>query len=191
MWSLLFGAGIGLQAYSSYQQGQAQAEQYAYAQQEALYKARVAEADAKAVQARTTFEQQRQIQEGAAAVDTMRVSQATSGARTDVGTPVLVRAQQWAEVELENFLIGLEGRTQKSKFKQEAAFQRIQGRLYGKAAKRSVLTGYLGAAANIFQGMGMGYGLGLWGGGKQGKIGGTTWGRVKESMARPDYYETI
>jgi hypothetical protein len=163
MWPLLFAASIGLQAFSSYQQGQTQAEEYAYKEQEALYKAKVAEADAKALQRKTTFEQQRQIQEAAAAMGTMRVRQGTSGAQTDVGSPVIVRAQQWAEFELENFLIGLEGRTEKSKKKSEAAFETIQAGQYAKAAKRSVLSGLLGAGANVLTGVSSGYEKGYWG----------------------------
>jgi len=172
MWPLLFAAGMGLQALSTYKESEAEAQQYEYKEAEARYRAKVAEADAKAMQQRTTFEQQRQIVEAAGEMGAMRVAQATSGAQTDVGTPVLVRAQQWSEFELENFLIGLEGRTAKSKFLQEKAFENIQAGIYHRTGRNVKKAGKLNMFAGILQGFGQGYGMGIFGKGG----GGNTYG---------------
>lgn len=165
MFPLLMGAGILLSGLSQYKAGQAKAQEYQMERQQALYNAQMADMDARAAQQKVNFEQLRQLMESEQIMGTMRVQQAASGARTDVGTPLLIRAQQWAELELDNFLIGLEGRTQKTRYEQEAAFQRIQARYYSQAAKSAKKAGKLGAASTILGGFATMGAMGAFGGG--------------------------
>ena len=161
MWPMLFLASSILKGFSQYQQGQYQAGQYKAKQRLTEYNARITEADAAAAQRKTDFEQTRAAMEAEQIMGSMRVAQGASGARTDVGTPILVRAQQWAELELENFLIGLEGRTQVSKYRSEAAIQRVQASVYGQAAKNAKTAGKLGMATTILGGFAQAGAMGM------------------------------
>ena len=152
MWFMV--AALALQGFSRYRAGQAQAEQLRQQKQMSLYRAKIAEADAVAAQRKTDFEQTRSALEAEQVVGKMRVAQGASGARTDVGTPLLVRSEQWAELELDSFLIGLEGRTRVSRFKSEAGMERVQASVYGRAAKNAKLAGTLGAVTGILGGLG-------------------------------------
>ena len=154
LFPLMMGAGILLQGLSAYRQGQYQASQYEAQRQQELYNARIAEADAAAAQRRTEFEQTRAAMEAEQIMGRMRVGMGASGARTDVGTNFLIRLQQSAESELDNYLIGLEGRTMVGKYKSEAAQRRAQAGMYGTMAKSAKRAGTLGAAATILGGFG-------------------------------------
>jgi hypothetical protein len=68
---------------------------------------------------------------------------------------------QEAELELDRFLIGLEGRTRVSKFKTEASLQRLQAKIFGKAASKAILTGTLGGLAGAGQTFAMAKGAGV------------------------------
>jgi hypothetical protein len=129
----------------------------------ARYRAQIAEQDAAAAARKTDFDQMLQLRESERVMGRLRAAQGAAGARTDVGGPLAVRTAQWAELELDRFLVGLEGRTQVSKFKSEAALERMQAKIYGKGAKTAILTGILGAGASVAQGYGMGVAAGYWG----------------------------
>lgn len=152
---------IALQAFSQVRAGQAQAAQLKAKQRMTLYNAKIAEADAAAARRKTDFEQTRAALEAEQIAGRLRVRQGASGARTDVGSPLLIRAQQWAESELDNFLIGLEGRTRVSRFESEAALERVQADVYGQSARNARRAGYLGAGTTILGGLGSMYAGGV------------------------------
>lgn len=143
--------------------GRARARELAGQETMARYRAQVAEMDAVAAARKTDFDQMLQLRESERVMGRLRVAQGTSGARTDVGGPLAVRASQWAELELDRFLVGLEGRTQVSKFKSEAHLEHMQAKIYGQGAKTAILTGILGAGASIGQGYALGTAAGYWG----------------------------
>jgi hypothetical protein len=155
---------------------------------QALANAKIAEADAKAMEQKTDFEQMKQLREGEAVMGSLRVNMGASGGRTDVGTNFLIQMQQADESELDNFLIGLEGRTQVSKYRSEAAQQKIQAKYYAKAGKNARIGGLLGAGSAILGGAGMMSKMDMFSGGKTGaglsgwgshvvKSPGSTWGQ--------------
>jgi hypothetical protein len=152
-----------MQAGASYMQGRARAQELAGQEAMSKYNAKVAEMDAAAAARKTDFDQMMQLRESQRVMGRLRAEQGAAGARTDVGGPLAVRSAQWAELELESFLIGLEGRTQVSKFKSEAALHRMQAKIAGKGAKNAILTGILGAGASMAQGYMMGQSAGMWG----------------------------
>jgi len=86
----------------------------------------------------------------------------------------MVRAQQWADLEFDSFLVGLEGRTEVSRAKSEAKMQRIQASYYGDAAKSAGRAVKLGATAAILGGFGT---MGMFGGGTPAGAGFAGWGR--------------
>jgi hypothetical protein len=161
MWPMIFM--MAMQAGSSYMQGRARAQELKGQEAMSKYNAKVAEMDAAAAARKTDFDQMMQLRESERVMGRLRAEQGASGARTDVGGPLAVRSAQWAELELDRFLIGLEGRTQVSKFKSEAALHRMQAKIHGKGAKNAILTGMLGAGASMAQGYAMGVGAGYWG----------------------------
>ena len=162
---LMMGAGIVLSAYSKYRAGQARAQEIRMQRYQELYNARMAELDAIAMGRKTDFEQLRQLREAEEIMGSMRVRQAVSGARTDVGAPLLVRQSQWAELELENFLIGLKGRTQKSKYEMEATMHKIQAGYLRSVEKSAKRAGKLAAATTILGGFGTMGAMGAFSGG--------------------------
>ena len=108
-------------AAGTYMQGQAQAD--AAKGQAALgeYNAAVAEKDAIATEAKTRFDQIRQVQAGARSVASVRAKAGASGARLDVGAPMHIVAAQVAENEIQNALIGYAGKTQADRHRSRAA----------------------------------------------------------------------
>lgn len=177
---LMMLGGIGIQALSSYKQGQAQGEQYGAQRQQSLYEAtladydaRQAEADALVASRRTDFEQMQALREGEAIKGSQLVGMAASGGRIDVGTNFLLRLQQSEETELDNFLIGLEGRTEANRLtaeaeanKRKASMLRSQAGYYGRAGKSARTAGKLGAASAILGGFGTMGAMGMFGGGR-------------------------
>lgn len=161
MW-LLIGSMI-MQAGASFMQGRARARELAGQETMARYRAQIAEQDAAAAARKTDFEQMLQLRESERVMGRLRTGQGAAGARTDVGGPLAVRTAQWAELELDRFLIGLEGRTRVSKFRTEAKLERMQAKIYGKGAKTAILTGILGAGASVGQGYAIGMQAGFWG----------------------------
>ena len=198
MFPLLMGAGILLGAYSSYRQGQAQSDEYGMMRQKALYDAsladfdaKMAELDAAAAMRRTDFEQMRGLREGEAIKGSQLVGMGASGGRVDVSTNFQLRMQQDEENELDNFLIGLEGRTEATRFKTEAAVSkgkatmlRSQAGYYRKAGSNAKKAGLLGAAAGVLGGFGTMGAMGMFGGGGVTNTGGaSSWGAGNRAAA--------
>ena len=151
-----------IQGVSSIRAGMAKSKELARQKEEAKHKSRLAKRDAEAAARKADFEQTRHILAGKGIMDNLLVSQSAAGARTDVGGPLRVRAQQWAEVELDNFLIGLEGRNLQARFKEESRFYHEQGTALGKAAKDAFYSGHLGAGQQTLGTFNQGQQAGVW-----------------------------
>lgn len=160
----LFIGAMVAQLFSGILQGRARAEELKGQETISKYNARIAEADAAAAQRKTDFDQLLQLRESERVLGRLRAKQGASGARTDVGGPLAVRVAQEAELELDNFLIGLEGRTQVSKFKSEAGLHRTQARIFRKGAKTARRTGVLSGLASAGSTLAIGVGAGVFGG---------------------------
>ncbi len=65
--------------------------------------------EARALRQKATFEQQRQTKHATRVKSALRTKLAASGARMDIGAPLMLQEEQAAELELENLLIGAEG----------------------------------------------------------------------------------
>ena len=105
----------------TFMQGQAQADE---AKGQAMLGERnavVAEKDAIAVEAKTRFDQVRQVQAGERSVSSIRAKAGASGAQLDVGAPMHIVAAQVVENELQNALIGHSGQTQADRLRSKAA----------------------------------------------------------------------
>jgi len=113
--------------------GQSQAGKSA--QEAAEFNARVARNEAVATRQKARFDQVRQAKEGSRIKGAMAARAAKSGARTDVGAPVLAAAEQAAELELDNLLIGFEGETKAKKHESQARLDKFGGKVARQASK--------------------------------------------------------
>lgn len=161
MWGMIFGE--IMQGIGRYGQMNAERQQLLDKKEIALYNARLARANAKAAQRKTDFDQVQQARDAAMIEGSMAVGLGASGARMDTGTPFLIRAQQHTELELDNFLIGLEGRTAKTAFMSESTLHFRQAKLYSSAANAVREAWFIGEMGKI-GGMGS-EGGGMFGGG--------------------------
>ncbi len=151
-----------IQGVSSLMAGRAKSRELAERQAMERHKEKLAKRDADAAQRKADFEQTRHVLAGKGVMDSMLVAQSAAGARTDVGAPLRVRAQQWAEIELDNFLIGLEGRELKTRFTEEAKLHHRQAHIFGKAAKHAFYAGHLGAGTQTLGTYSQGQQAGVW-----------------------------
>jgi hypothetical protein len=113
----------------------------------------LAERDAEAAERATTHAQTQQALQGASLLGELQVEQGASGARTDVGAPFLVRRQMRRQLDVENALIGMQGRARAGALRSEAAIQTLQKNIFRKASKQAVISGWLGAGAAGLQTM--------------------------------------
>ena len=130
------------------------------AQNIANFNAAIAEQEAKAQRAKAGFAQKRQAKRGAEITSALT---AKLGAAGGVGSPVALdlAAEQAAELELENLLIGFEGEVLAGQAESQAELDRLQGRIAqqrGKSAARAanvqfgVELGTLALGTGLFKG---------------------------------------
>ena len=138
MGGLAAGAGMGLQIFGQIRQGQT-------AEAIGERNAQMAEAEAKQVGKIGEFKQRRQAQAGQRELGTMAARIGASGITG--GTSIMAQAEQAAELDLENLMIGHRGAEQQRGLKSEAAMARYKGKEAKKAA-------YIGAAGTALTGLG-------------------------------------
>ncbi len=135
--------GAGLEAFGAIQEGKS-------AKEAADFNAAVSRSDAEAARQKARFDQVRQAKEASRIKGTMAARAGATGARTDVGAPVLAAADQAAELELDNLLIGFEGETRAKRLESQAALDEFGGKVAKQASKikagSTLLKGF-GAAA--------------------------------------------
>lgn len=146
--------GTGVAAAGQVAAGRAAEVEAESARNIANYNAAVMEQEAKAVRQKATFEQQRQAKRAARIRSTMQARIGVTGAVPTRGAPLLATAEQEAELELENLLIGYEGEIGARRAISAAEQERLKGRLAvqrGEAAKRA---GYFRAGTTLLTGFG-------------------------------------
>ena len=152
---LLIGAGAGVLALGQIQEGRAAAAEGKSAQNIQNYNAAVSESEAKAIEQKGAFEGVRQAKEAARIQSSLRARLGISGARTDVGAPVLLAEEQAAELELEGFLIGAEARAQAGRARSQATLSRLQGKLFKERGKQIKRASVLKAGGTLLTGFGL------------------------------------
>lgn len=171
----LFFAGTVLKVGSSILRGrQADAEGKA-AQSFAERNALVLEQDAKAREEKAKFDQIQQSKWAKKIMGKMVVAQAHAGAWSP-----LVLEEQAYELELENLLIGYEGRTEAERLRDRALMTRIGGKYARMRGKMAKWAGYIGAGASLLSSFATAKSLGMFG-------GGTTVGQAMEAQRDPYY----
>lgn len=146
--------GTGLATAGAVQSGRIAEAQAKSAQNIANYNAAIQEREAKAIKQKTAFEQRREVERVARVKSALRAKLAGSGARMDIGTPLMLQEEQAAELELENLLIGYEGRIGAQRAKSQAELDRLQGRIYRQKGKAARKASYLKAGTTLLTGFG-------------------------------------
>lgn len=153
---LLFAGGVGLSAWSTYQQGRYAAADAKSQANLAEYNAQLAEREAQAAEAKTRFDQLRQQKMGAALQGQLTAKLGASGAVMDVGSPLTLLAEQAGELALENMLIGVEGRTTAERYRSQGTLDTMQADIYRKRARNAKTTGLLNAGSTLLSGFATG-----------------------------------
>lgn len=123
------------------------------AQDIADYNANVKEQEAKARRLKAGFEQRRQAKRG----ERVKSAQvAALGAAGGLGSPVAgdLAAEQAAELELENLLIGFEGEVGARRAESQAELDRFQGKLFRQKGKRQKRAKQIEAGTTLLTGFG-------------------------------------
>jgi len=145
-------AGVGMQAMSQYRQGQAAEAEAKGQQQMSLYNAQVAEQNAQAIEAKTTFDQLRALKRGQNITGTLRAKLGASGALMDEGAPARLVAEQEFENALDVALTGYEGRMEASQQRSAANLYKTEAQTYKMRAKNAGRAGKIGAGTSILTG---------------------------------------
>ena len=154
MWFLI--GSMALQAFSSFQQGQAQAADERQNEAIARHNALLAETDRRAAEVKLQEDQVLQLFESEQAIGSARVRAGASGARTDVGAPFKVRAQMGSMFDFMRFRAARKGREGIEDFRQEAASFRARAKQFGERAKSAEKAGLFGASTAILGGLASG-----------------------------------
>jgi len=149
--------GGGLQAMGSMQQGRAAQQEASSMRAMAEYNAAVQRRQAEAERQKARFEQKRQAQAGKRTMAALEARIAKAGG---TGSPVAadLAAEQAAELELENLLIGYEGETRAQRSESQAAIDTMQAGIYKKRGKNYRRAGMIGAGTSLLTGFGQYYG---------------------------------
>ena len=164
--------GLAMQAASKYREGQeaaAEAKGQAYMSD---YNQKVAEQNAKAIEAKTNFEQIRAQRRGERISGSLKARLGASGAMVSEGAPANVLSEQAVENALDVALIGIEGRTEAGQQRSAATLYGMEAKNYRAQARNARRAGRIGAGTTLLtgfsnmgqQGMFEGTSLGkLWG----------------------------
>jgi hypothetical protein len=135
-------AATAVSATGTYMEGQAKADAARGQAELGRHNAVVTEKDAIATEAKTRFDQIRQVLSGERTIATMRAFGGASGALVSAGASMHAIAQQLSENELQNALIGHAGRTQADRLRSKAAGFRA-GAVYADAQAKNIGTATL------------------------------------------------
>ena len=142
--------GTGVMAAGQIQQGRVAASEAQSAANLANYNAAVQEREAEAIRKKTRFDQIRHAEESARIQGALRTKLAGAGA---VGSGLL-EEEQFAELELERFLLGYEGEIEAERALSQAELDRMSGKLALQRGKAARQASYIGAGATLLTGFG-------------------------------------
>lgn len=148
-------AGAGLMAAGQIQQGREVAAAGRSKSRIDNYNAALMERQAEAIEQKTRFESWRQAKEARRIRGKLTTELAASGAMLGEGAPELLEEEQLAELELENLLIGYEGRVEAGRATSQAELDRLSGRLAKKRGKAARKASYFRAGGTLLTGFGM------------------------------------
>lgn len=145
--------GIGLQAFGNLQQGTAAADEAQGMAEVAQYNAQVQEREARAIEYKSRFEQERQADFAKRVKSELQASISAQGGR-GTGTSLLIEGKTAEELELENILIGYEGQIGAQRARSQAEIDKMQAGIYKQKAKNLKKAGSIGAGTSLLSGLG-------------------------------------
>lgn len=122
------------------------------AQTMADYNAKVEQQKAKQLEAKAAFDQQRQAEDAARGMGELEVGIGKSGAVGTVGSPLLIAAKQASEYELDNLLIGYEGKIGADAARSQAALDTMEGDIALRRGRNQAIGSYIGAGGSLLGG---------------------------------------
>ena len=155
-------AGTTVAAAGAIQAGRVAEAQGRSAQRMAEYNAAIQEREALALKQKAGFESKRQAARGARIKSALTAKIAAAGG---LGSPVAadLAAEQAAELELENLLIGYEGEIGAQRALSKAELDRLQGKISRQRGKAARKASYFRAGSTLLTGFGQ---AGAYGGGR-------------------------
>jgi len=151
---LMMAAGTGIQALSSYRQGQYASMQAKAQAGISRYNAEIAETNAEAVRQKSIFDQLRAVRAGRRQIGKLRAIQGAGGAVLSEGAPADILAEQSFENALDVALIGYNSQVEQSRLKSAAAGYRAQAGYQEASAKNYMTAGKIGAGTSLLTGLG-------------------------------------
>jgi len=118
----------------------------------AKYNAAVMRNQAESIRMRTKFQQERTAEESARIEGELRASIGGSGIVSTQGAPLLALALQKSEADLQNYLIGYEGRIEEQQTLNKALEFDMQKQFARIGARQAMFGGFLSAGATALQG---------------------------------------
>ena len=150
----LLAIGAGMQAGASILSGFMGSKQKKNEAAIAKYNAAVKRQDVKSIEYQTKFLQQRHAEAGARVKGDLEASIGASGTVSTQGAPMLALALQDSELQLENYLIGFQGRIEAGQAESEAIGYDIQKKMARIGSRQALISGFLGAGASAMSALG-------------------------------------
>jgi len=111
------------------------------------YNAAVKRQEAEAIRRRTLFQQKRQAEYGARIMGFLEASIGGSGTVSTQGAPLLAMALQQDELEMENYLIGYQGRLEAEQVESAAGEFDMMKKITKSGASQAMTGGFLSAGS--------------------------------------------
>ena len=152
----LAAAGAAVGAFGQLKAGQAQVAEAKSQQRVSEYNALIAQREAQAEQHRGVFAQTRQAQEAARQMSALRAGFGAAGVVPTEGAPVAALAEQAAESELEQLLIGYESQLAQERLMSESELRKMEARAFRRRGKAARTASYFRAGTTLLTGFGKG-----------------------------------
>jgi len=152
--TVLMVAGTAMAAGGQVMEGQAASNEAKGQAAMADYNAKVSEQNAKQIEAKTAFDQQREAEAASRRQSSLQAGLGASGAVTTEGSPLLLQAKQASEDELSNLLVGYEGSIAAGQQRSQAALDKMQSSVYKTKASNVKTASYMKAGGTLLSGFG-------------------------------------
>ena len=118
------------------------------------FNAKMQEREAQQIEQQTLFRQQRQAKESERIRSALQADIGGAGIDMGSGTPLLIQSTQAEESELDNLLIGAQGRNAASRARSQGALDTMQAGVYRQRGRNYRTVGRIDAATTLLQGFG-------------------------------------
>jgi hypothetical protein len=146
--------GTGVAAIGAFEQGQAASDAAKGQQAIALYNQKVADQQATAQGQAAAVQQERAAEAADRLKGQQRAALGASGAVPSEGTPLMIQAQQAAQSDLDQLMMGYNADIQQQQTRSQAGMYGLQAGIYGQQASNAGMAGMIGAGSTLLTGFG-------------------------------------